>query len=133
MLKLIFTTVLSILCLPAQAVANKQCMATAIFYEANMEPLEGKRAVYDVIQNRANAYKKSICQVVKAVGQFSWYPEKAMKPFDTRMQQMLLEVREAPILIDERYMWFFRRELNPRWARKMKCVIIGNHKFCRRV
>lgn len=55
---------------PREADTNQaralQCLTLAIAYEAGFEPLEGKRAVAEVIINRARhpAYPKSICGVV---------------------------------------------------------------------
>lgn len=60
----------------AVAQTDKTCEAVAIFYEANLEPLKGKRAVLDVIRNRASALGKSSCQIVKQRGQFAFVHKK---------------------------------------------------------
>ncbi len=48
------------------------CMAMAIFYEAQGEPLRGKQAVAEVVNNRSIAWGMSTCEVVFQKGQFSW-------------------------------------------------------------
>lgn len=63
---------------PAYAAALK-CLTQAVYYEAATEPLEGKRAVAQVVLNRVRhpAYPNSVCGVVyegvnKPVCQFSF-------------------------------------------------------------
>ncbi len=50
------------------------CMATAIFYEAQGEPHRGKVAVGNVIINRMRSglYPKTACGVIRERGQFQW-------------------------------------------------------------
>lgn len=47
-------------------------MALAIYMEAKGEPLRGKQAVAEVVNNRSVAWDKDICDVVFQKGQFSW-------------------------------------------------------------
>jgi spore germination cell wall hydrolase CwlJ-like protein len=107
------------------------CLATAIYYEAGAEPLEGKRAVADTIINRAEAYGMTICQVVKQRGQFSWVGLKPMRKYNTAMRELLTEVNEVPTILSNDYLYFFNKRLRPKWARHMKCRVISNQKFCR--
>ena len=50
------------------------CLATAIFFEAGNQPLEGKYAVAAVIMNRVESrhYPNDICAVVDQRAQFSF-------------------------------------------------------------
>lgn len=50
------------------------CMAVAIFFEAGVEPIEGKEAVASVILNRVedHRYPDDICSVVFEEEQFSF-------------------------------------------------------------
>lgn len=50
------------------------CLATAIFFEAGVEPYDGKLAVADVIHNRVQdeRYPNDICSVVYEPNQFSF-------------------------------------------------------------
>ena len=51
-----------------------KCLATAIYFEARSEPVEGQLAVAQVIQNRARSgrFPSSICGVVNQPSQFSF-------------------------------------------------------------
>jgi spore germination cell wall hydrolase CwlJ-like protein len=111
---------------------EEQCMSSAIYYEARSESIAGKKAVQEVILNRANAQGKTICQVVRARAQFSWFPWKRIRKFDEEMQKLLTEVNESPkILNDDRYMYFYSSKIKPIWAMKMKCRKIDSQRFCR--
>lgn len=48
------------------------CMALAIYMEAQGEPLRGKQAVAEVVNNRSLAWGRDTCDVVFQRGQFSW-------------------------------------------------------------
>lgn len=56
------------------------CMAMAIFYEAQGEPLRGKQAVAEVVNNRSIAWGMSTCEVVFQKGQFSWTKHTKQPP-----------------------------------------------------
>ena len=51
---------------PAARVTALQCLAQAVYYEAGFEPLDGRRAVAQVVLNRVRhpAFAKSVCGVV---------------------------------------------------------------------
>ena len=51
---------------PADRLRALECLTAAVYYEAAIEPLDGQRAVAQVVLNRARhpAYPKSICGVV---------------------------------------------------------------------
>lgn len=111
---------------------SEQCIASAIYYEARGEPIEGQRAVYDVIMHRVKATKKSPCAVVKARAQFSWYPEKPIRKYDNGLKKLLTYVKNHPkILTNENYKWFFGKHIKPRWSINMECFDIGGHRFCK--
>jgi len=50
------------------------CLATAVFFEARGEPIDGKELVANVIINRveSNKYPDTICEVVNQRKQFSY-------------------------------------------------------------
>ena len=114
----------------AKPVSDNACLASVIFHEAQTEGLEGQRAVYDVVQNRMLVTRSSCYKVVTARGQFSWWPQKSFKKYDTDMRILLTRVREAPKMLVKGEQYFFQKQLRPKWARKMKCKTVGNHKFC---
>ena len=111
-----------------------QCLASVIWHEARGEPLEGQRAVYEVVMHRAKVFGKSLCAVVKAPKQFSWYgdPAKPILPLTARMKGFLERVKNhPPVLHNHSFRWFFSGQKIPYWAVKMDCRIIGGHRFCR--
>ena len=54
--------------------ADAECLAKNIYYEAGVEPIEGKYAVAQVTLNRLKqgSWGNSICDVVHSKAQFSW-------------------------------------------------------------
>lgn len=77
---LLLATVVAMFVLPAEnahaATAKREvdCMASAIFYEAQGESQKGKMAVAHVILNRMRSglYPKTVCGVIHQRGQFQW-------------------------------------------------------------
>jgi hypothetical protein len=113
---------------------DSECVSSAIYHEARGEPLEGQRAVYEVILHRANVLRMSLCGVVTAPKQFSWYgePGKPILPFTKPMQDLLKRAKMHPRVLDGvEFRWFFSGQKIPKWAVNMDCRIIGGHRFCR--
>lgn len=134
MLKAIALLLTSLTLLPtsAQALSEKQCLYTAIIHEAEAEPIEGQRAVAQVILNRAKKWKKNICDVISQPGQFVWHGVKPMLEFGSEEIKRLKRVMRAEdVLNNEKFLYFYNRVLNPKWARHMECVDINNHRFCK--
>jgi spore germination cell wall hydrolase CwlJ-like protein len=123
---------------------NKQiiCMAKNLYYEAAMEPYEGKLAVAQVTMNRANSSKfpASICDVVyQKTGntyQFSWVGEN-VGPVKNKYaweeclivaKKALTEKRLHDTIYKTKSMYYHNTSVNPPW--KLKYVAkIGNHLF----
>lgn len=116
----------------AASQSNDECLASAIYYEANTEAARGRRAVYDVIQHRMTSANKTACQIVKEKGQFSWWPKKPIKKMTPHMRNLLTSVKKTPKMLVSNEKYFFQKHLKPKWARKMECTTIGQHKFCRK-
>lgn len=76
---------------PSMSVSDKEaeCLAKNIFFEAGVEPWEGKIAVGQVTLNRMGAkrWQSTICGVVYAKNQFSW----------TRSAQLLKQQPRGPL------------------------------------
>ena len=55
-----------------------ECLSEAIYHESRGEPLEGKKAVANVVLNRLESkmFPSSICKVVYQRKQFSWTTNK---------------------------------------------------------
>ena len=122
------------------------CMAKNLYYEAAMEPFEGKLAVAQVTINRANSgqFPNDICAVVyqksviyeKVVCQFSWYCEQPtrMKPVHADAYNESYAVAKKVLLENfrldglKRAMYYHADYVNPRWG-KEKIAKIGHHIF----
>jgi spore germination cell wall hydrolase CwlJ-like protein len=118
------------------------CMAKNLYYEAAMEPYEGKLAVAQVTMNRANSSKfpSTVCEVVYqktgSTYQFSWVGEKISEVRNKyAWEECLMVARKALTerkLHDTIYrtqsMYYHNTSVNPAW--KLKYVAkIGNHLF----
>ena len=118
------------------------CMAKNLYYEAAMEPYEGKLAVAQVTMNRANSsqFPASVCDVVyQKTGrtyQFSWVGEKVSEVRNKYAWEECLIVAKKALterkLHDTIYktqaMYYHNTSVNPAW--KLKYVAkIGNHLF----
>jgi spore germination cell wall hydrolase CwlJ-like protein len=118
------------------------CMAKNIYYEAAMEPYEGKLAVAQVTMNRANSsqFPSDVCgvvyQKVNNTYQFSWVGEKvgevknkyAWEECLMVARKALTEKRLHDTIYRTKAMYYHNTSVNPGW--KLKYVAkIGNHLF----
>ena len=118
------------------------CMAKNLYYEAAMEPFEGKLAVAQVTMNRANSsqFPSTVCDVVyQKVNnkyQFSWVGEKVSGIKNKyAWEECLIVARKAltqnrlhDTIYKTRAMYYHNTSVNPAW--KLKYVAkIGNHLF----
>jgi len=123
-----------------------QCMAKNIYWEAALEPFEGKVAVAQVTMNRMESGKfpSSVCGVVyqkttmydKVVCQFSWFCEanNVTKPIHPKLYQESEEVAKMVMLEGMRLpalkeaMYYHADYVNPKWN-KPRITQIGRHIF----
>jgi spore germination cell wall hydrolase CwlJ-like protein len=125
-----------------------ECLAKNIYYEAGIEPFEGKVAVAQVTLNRVNSssFPNDVCKTIyqknifyeKTVCQFSWYCDRAttIKPINQAVynesmivaKKVLLEGFRLPSL--EQALYFHGDYINPGWKRT-KIAHIGRHIFYR--
>lgn len=115
-------------------------MANVVWHEARGEPLQGKRAVLEVVINRAKAEKSGICSVVFRKGQFSWakpfWGKPTLRAYSNNHGLLRLTKKKAlcyasamltqPSLNDSSYVYFSRG-----YQYGSGCVRIGGHLFCR--
>ena len=116
--------------------ADKDCLAKNIYYEAGIEPIEGKYAVAQVTINRlmAQRWGNSICKVVHAPSQFSWTLRKQHMPKGPGWVEsqfvaaaVLSGARVRPLLTAHHYHADYVR---PKWASRVaKIQQIGRHIF----
>ncbi len=118
-----------------------ECLARNIFYEAGVEPWEGKIAVAQVTYNRLGMRKSwdNICKVVYAKAQFSWTLDKNKKygkPSGPLWRESLQAAKDfvdgirLPELegSDHYYQPYLINK--PTWAHSMERVVqIGRHAF----
>jgi len=110
--------------------ADRQCLATALYYEARGEPLAGRRAVLDTITNRMLATGKDACGVVFQHRQFAWTNKKPLLIYNDEQRAKLSEVVGHPrVLVGSNYKYFYSGP-PPVWADSMSCRRIKNQNFC---
>lgn len=117
-----------------------QCLATALYFEARGEPIEGQVAVAEVILNRVDSpgYPRSICGVVHQGGQFSYtfdgqpdtIREKAAFQRAGKIAAAMLA--GAPRALTQGATHFHTRAVRPGWAHRFpRTAAIGGHLFYR--
>jgi N-acetylmuramoyl-L-alanine amidase len=118
--------------------SDMECLATAVYFEAKGEPLDGQLAVAQVILNRVEAgrFGGSICDVVKAPKQFSFVRGGAMPAPGNTAQW---ETAKAIALIATSGSWpeivpdathFHATRVNPGWKMR-RVATVGQHVFYR--
>ena len=118
------------------------CLALTIYHEARGEPLEGQRAVAEVVLNRVahSSFPDDVCGVVKDPYQFSYVSNGwAQIPTVTQGGPRLLwlQVRPSPTSIQEAAisaikvcLWYHRSDITTRWSECLdKKMTIGEHTF----
>lgn len=114
------------------------CLATAVYFEAKGEPLDGQLAVAQVILNRVEKgrFGQDICAVVKAPRQFS-FVRSGQLPAPRNSAQWATAQAIAVIAAAEGWRdvvgeatHFHAVYVNPRW-RLQRVAQIGNHIFYR--
>jgi hypothetical protein len=117
------------------------CIATAVYFEARGESVEGQLAVARVVMNRAASgqYPASWCAVVKQPAQFSFVRHgafPAINPASTawaRAQGIarLAMANVVPSLSTD-VLWYHAKYVAPSWGRRLNMVQkIGAHIFYR--
>lgn len=130
----------------AQGGREFECLATALYFEARGESIEGQFAVAEVILNRVDApqYPDSICGVVyqgASTGggcQFSFACDGLSerigerRAFEKTAKIARLMKDGAPRMLTEGATHFHTRSVNPRWSRAFaRTAAIGAHLFYR--
>ena len=115
------------------------CLAKNIYYEAGIEPAEGKYAVAQVTLNRLKTKRwgKSICKVVYSPAQFSWTLKKKLEHpkgiFWEESQAVARNVLKRGVRVKplkDSLMYHADYIPNPRWAdQKQRITKIGVHIF----
>lgn len=123
--------------------AEVLCLATALFFEARSEPLEGQIAVGEVIMNRVESDKwpDTICEVVNQHKQFSYTHDGKSDNPDVYDKHADKESWEAlKVLAQDIYdnKWdtgltadhYHAKYVKPAWASRFdKVLVVGTHIF----
>jgi spore germination cell wall hydrolase CwlJ-like protein len=117
------------------------CLATAVYFEARGESLEGQLAVAKVVMNRAvsGRYPTDWCSVVKQPAQFSFVRHGQFPYIDTgssswaRAQGIArLAIANVVPSIDPDVLWYHATYVAPSWGQRLNMVEkIGAHLFYR--
>jgi spore germination cell wall hydrolase CwlJ-like protein len=117
------------------------CLATAVYFEARGESLEGQLAVARVVMNRAASgrYPPDWCSVVKQPAQFSFVRHGEFPSVDTNSEawkkaEAIAELAAANIVpsVSSDVLWYHADYVAPTWRRSLQEVQqIGAHIFYR--
>ncbi|WP_051504384.1 cell wall hydrolase [Sphingomonas jaspsi] len=118
-----------------------QCLATAVYFEAMGESLQGQLAVANVVMNRASSaqYPTSWCGVVKQKAQFSFVRAGRFPRIDPNCEawaraQAVARIASKKLMaaLPSDVMWYHADYVAPKWRRNLtKVEKIGAHIFYR--
>ncbi|MGL4543270.1 MAG: cell wall hydrolase [Polymorphobacter sp.] len=114
-----------------------KCLATAVYFEARGEPLEGQLAVAQVIRNRVESgrYASSVCGVVYQPGQFTFArnraPAATSQDWKVAQAIALIAMTDGYREVAPDALSFHAVRVSPNWGGKRKVSQIGNHIFYR--
>jgi N-acetylmuramoyl-L-alanine amidase len=117
------------------------CLATAVYFEARGESLEGQLAVAHVVMNRAKSgrYPPDYCSVVKQPAQFSFVRNGQFPTIDegctawARAQGIArLAMADVVPSVSNDVLWYHATYVAPSWGRRLNMAQkIGAHIFYR--
>ena len=121
---------------------ERECLAAAVYFEAQSEPVEGQLAVAEVVLNRtaSGEYPRSICEVVMQPAQFSFVRDGRVPDIDKGSEAWRKAVAVADIAaghlagtLSPDVLWYHADYVAPGWGRRLDRVTqIGAHIFYRR-
>lgn len=120
--------------------AEQDCLASAVYFEARGEPLEGQLAVADVVLNRAASgrYPATICGVVVQPWQFSFVNRTGRIPAADRSSESwrkavaVARIAQAGTAraVAKDVLWYHADYVAPSWGRRLaRQDKIGLHIF----
>ena len=120
---------------------QSNCLATAVYFEARGESLEGQLAVARVVMNRAASgkYPASWCEVVKQHAQFSFVRHGQFPLVNTasdswRKAQGIARLAVTNVIpsVDSNVLWYHATYVAPSWGHRLNLAQkIGAHIFYR--
>lgn len=119
--------------------SEQDCLASAIYFEARGESIEGQLAVAEVVLNRTRSgrYPATICAVVRQPAQFSFVRRGVIPRADPdcphwRRAIAIARIAEAgeTRLLPENVLWYHANYVSPGWGRRLsRTTRIGAHIF----
>ena len=115
-----------------------KCLATAVYFEARGETLEGQLAVADVVLNRADSekYPDDWCDVVKQKAQFSFvqnrqFPKvRDMQSWEKAKAVARIAIDGAEEVVRGDVLWYHADYVKPIWRHNLSEVTkVGVHIF----
>ncbi len=113
----------------ATADAEQDCLASAVYFEARGEPIEGQLAVAEVVLNRvaSEQYPDTICEVVEQPWQFSFVnatgriPEANRSSEAWRKSVAIARIAqiEAAREVSKDVLWYHADYVSPSWGRRL--------------
>ena len=112
------------------------CIATAVYFEARSEPIDGQLLVAETIINRVEdpRWPDTACEVVKQRKQFSFYSDGVSdKPtneeaYATATQVAARALRGLHMNTDA--LWYHTTSVRPIWRHKLQPIgVVGAHIF----
>ena len=113
-----------------------RCLATAVYFEARGEPIEGQLAVAQAILNRVESgrYASTVCGVINQPRQFSFDRTRSPRSGDDwRTAQSIATIAAQNLWqqIAPRAMSFHANYVSPGWHGMTRIAQIGRHVFYR--
>jgi spore germination cell wall hydrolase CwlJ-like protein len=120
--------------------AEQDCLASAVYFEARGEPIQGQLAVADVVMNRAASgrYPATICGVVTQRWQFSFVNRTGRIPAADRGSEAwrkavaIARIAQAGTAraVAQNVLWYHAEYVSPSWGRRLaRQDKIGLHIF----
>ena len=118
---------------------EEDCLASAVYFEARSEPIEGQLAVAEVVLNRTQSgrYPTTICEVVTQPWQFSFVRRGNIPAADRGSESWRRAVAIARIaengasrMLPRNVLWYHAEYVSPSWGRRLaRNTKIGLHIF----
>ena len=118
---------------------EEDCLASAVYFEARGEPIEGQLAVAEVVLNRTQSgrYPTTICEVVTQPWQFSFVRRGNIPAADRNSECWRRAVAIARIaetgasrMLPHNVLWYHADYVSPSWGRRLaRNTKIGLHIF----
>ena len=109
------------------------CMARALYHEARNQPVEGIRAVFEVIVNRSNKSGESWCATISKRKQFSFLNSGKIKlytPMQEEEKRLLNSVKTLDNIFCGDVLFYHTTYVKPIWTKRLQVEKkIGRHIF----